>query len=117
MNLLVDESVEAHIVERLRKEGHELVYVAEMDRGTPDEIVLSQANKNNALLITADKDFGELVFRRRLINSGVMLIRLAGLSEESKASVVAAVLQDHSSELSQSFTVVSPGMVRLRPRS
>ena len=117
MNLLIDESVEAKIVDQLRKEGHELLYVAEMDRGASDDIILSKANANNSLLVTADKDFGELVFRRRLTHSGVILIRLAGLSEESKARIVASVLSDHSGELPRSFTVISPGMVRLRPRA
>jgi predicted nuclease of predicted toxin-antitoxin system len=116
MNLLADESVEALIVDRLREEGHQILYVAEMDPGISDEIILSQANQNNSLLITADKDFGELVFRRRLINSGVMLLRLAGLSEQSKASIVAAVFSEYSTEIPEAFTVVSPGMVRVRPK-
>jgi predicted nuclease of predicted toxin-antitoxin system len=117
MNLLADESVEALIVDRLRQEGHEILYVAEMDPGISDEIILSQANRSNSLLITADKDFGELVFRRRLINSGVMLLRLAGLSEQSKANIVAAVFSEYPTEIPEAFTVVSPGMVRIRPKS
>jgi hypothetical protein len=76
MNLLADESVEALIVDRLRKEGHGLVYVAELAPGVSDEIVLNRANEGNALLITADKDFGELVYRRHLINADQTSVRL-----------------------------------------
>lgn len=79
MKFFADESVDRHIVERLRREGHRVWYVAEMDPGIPDDVVLALANQETALLLTADKDFGEIVFRQRLHTHGVVLIRLAGL--------------------------------------
>jgi predicted nuclease of predicted toxin-antitoxin system len=48
---------------RLRNDGHDVLYVAEMSPGIDDEEVLGAANEHDALLPTADKDFGELVFR------------------------------------------------------
>ncbi len=48
MNLLTDESVEALVVDRLREEGHDLLYVAELEPGISDEIVLNRANESNA---------------------------------------------------------------------
>ncbi len=63
MNLMADECVDQQIVDRLRGEGHKVLYIAEMAPSIPDEKVLENANQNNALLLTADKDFGELVFR------------------------------------------------------
>jgi predicted nuclease of predicted toxin-antitoxin system len=59
MNLIADECVDRQIVDRLRGEGHEVFYMAEMDPSIPDEIILERANQKNALLLTADKDFGE----------------------------------------------------------
>ena len=114
MNLLADESVDRQTVERLRQEGHNVLYIAEMEPGIQDDLVLTRANERNALLLTADKDFGELVFRQRLINYGVVLLRLAGLSPETKAGIVADVLRDRAAELTQAFSVISPGMVRIR---
>ena len=68
MNLLADEGVERQIVERLRRDGHTVLYIAEMEPSIPDSVVLERANQITALLVAADKDFGELVFReRRLI--------------------------------------------------
>lgn len=90
MNLLIDESVDRQVVEKLRQDGHNVVYVSEMDPGISDDEVLSIANKMGALLVTADKDFGELVFRRQQINAGVLLIRLAGLPLHTKAEIVAS---------------------------
>ncbi len=63
MNILVDESVGQQIVARLRDDGHDVLYIAEMAPGVDDEEVLGAANEHDALLLTADKDFGELVFR------------------------------------------------------
>lgn len=63
MNLLADEGVERQIVERLRQAGHDVWYIAEMEPGIADDVILAQANASQALLITLDKDFGELVYR------------------------------------------------------
>jgi predicted nuclease of predicted toxin-antitoxin system len=75
---LADEGVDRQIVERLRLDGHEVsyVYVAEMAPGIMDEVVLSESRNSESVLITADKDFGELVFRQRQALTGVLLIRL-----------------------------------------
>jgi len=85
-----------------------------MEPGIPDDIVLNLANREGSVLLTADKDFGELVFRQRRLTLGVVLIRLAGLSPEHKAEVVAAVLKQRAGQLKRAFTVIAPGMVRLR---
>lgn len=116
MNFLADEGVDFPVVQRLRSDGHEVLYVAEMDPGISDEEVLAAANDKNALLLTADKDFGELVYRLRRISAGVLLIRLSGLSPVRKAEVISSVVHDHGEKFIHTFTVVSPGMVRVRPK-
>ena len=95
MNCLADESVDRQIVERLRQDGHQVWYVAEMEPGISDENVLDLANRRRYLLITADKDFGELVFLQRRLMSGVILIRLTGLSPMNKAEMIASALNKH----------------------
>lgn len=70
MNLLADESVDRQMVDRLRSDGHEVSYIAEIDPSISDDKVFDLANENNALLITADKDFGEIVFRDNRLSSG-----------------------------------------------
>ncbi|MCR4407561.1 MAG: DUF5615 family PIN-like protein [Anaerolineae bacterium] len=114
MNFLADESVDRPIVERLRQDGHKVLSVAELGPGMPDEAILNLANQETALLITADKDFGEVVYRQRLYSHGVVLIRLAGLSPVHKAEIVALAIREHLSELPRSFAVIMPGMFRLR---
>jgi len=117
VNFVADESVERQTVDRLRQEGHTVWYVAEMDPGISDSAVLDSANQRSALLLTADKNFGELVFRQRRLASGVMLIRLAGLSLTAKAEIVASTISKSAGELPHAFTVISPGAIRIRRQS
>ena len=88
MNLLADESVERPIVLRLQADGHQVMSIAETQAGMSDDVVLDAANASSSLLLTEDKDFGELVFRLGRIHQGVVLIRLAGLSANSKCDLV-----------------------------
>ena len=118
MNFLADEGVDRQIVERLRQSGHEVLYVAEIEPSISDEEVLHWANEKNALLITADKDFGEMVFHQRLLTvGGVVLLRLSGLSPERKAEIVSKAIEKRSRELPSAFSVISPGRIRVRRSS
>jgi predicted nuclease of predicted toxin-antitoxin system len=116
MKFLADESVDLPIVAHLRRQGHQVWYVAEMEPGISDETVLQLAYRENALLLTADKDFGELVFRWRRLSSGVILLRLAGLPALRKAEIVVAAIAQHAEGLVAAFTVISKGTVRIRPQ-
>ena len=64
------------------------MYVAEISPSIQDDEVLSDADRRQALLITADKDFGELVYRQHRIDAGVILLRLSGLPPPTKANFV-----------------------------
>lgn len=114
MNLLADESVDKSIVTELQQNGHNVLYIAEFAPSIDDETVLHQANQNRALLLTEDKDFGELVFRQGLVHMGVVLIRLSGLSPQAKLTSVSAVFANYENELLEAFSVISPGRVRIR---
>ena len=116
MKFLADESVDQPIVDRLRGDGHVVLAVAEMEPGVSDNAVIDLANREAALLLTADKDFGELVYRQGRQAHGVLLARLVGLSPERKGEIVAAAIREHGGEIPGSFVVVSPGAVRIRRR-
>ena len=114
MRFHADESVDAPIVDRLRRERHDVTFVAEMDPGLPDEAVLAIGHEEGRILLTADKDFGFLVYRQRKAHSRVVLIRLPGTPPGDKASIVEQAISAHGPELAQSFTVVSRDTVRIR---
>ena len=114
MRFLADECVDRQIVDRLRHDGYTVLYVAEMEPGISDHDVLNLANHEGAILLTADKDFGELVFRQGKVTHGIVLVRLAGLLPAIKADIIAATIEDHGDEFLRSFTVITSGSVRIR---
>ena len=114
MNHLADESVDRQIVDALREAGYKVTYVAETSSGISDTEVLQQANQSEAILITGDKDFGELVFRLKLNNYGVVLLRISGLSQSQKVAIAMDTFTDHSAEFSGSFSVITRNGVRVR---
>jgi predicted nuclease of predicted toxin-antitoxin system len=67
MRWLVDECVAAALVHQLRTAGHDASYMADGGAGTIDTSVLQLAHEEGRLLLTEDKDFGDLVFRRRCL--------------------------------------------------
>ncbi|MFH1562285.1 MAG: DUF5615 family PIN-like protein [Nitrospirota bacterium] len=114
MNLLADESVDKPIVVRLRQDGYDVKSITEMSPGIIDDVVLQRANEQQSLLLTADKDFGEMVYRQGLIHTGVVLLRLAGLTAVTKAALVSKVFDDHAPEFISAFSVIAPSIVRIR---
>jgi predicted nuclease of predicted toxin-antitoxin system len=114
MNFLADESVDRQIVDALRRDEHEVLYVAEMDPGISDDAVLDKAEKESAILSPADKDFGELVFRQQRITNGVVLVRLAGLSSPKKTEIVSTTIKRHLDAIQNAFAVISPSAIRIR---
>ena len=115
--MLADENVDGSVVDALRRDGHEVAYVAEFAPGIADDEVLQRANALGALLVTADKDFGEMVFRQGLVHSGVILLRLAGLAPDEKAATPSSALRSREAQLRDAFCVVSPSAIRIRRKS
>jgi predicted nuclease of predicted toxin-antitoxin system len=114
MNLVADENIDRGIVERLRRDGHQVDWIAELSPSISDEEILRRAVGGGAVLVTEDKDFGELVHRRRLSHAGVLLVRLEGLDNATKAEIVSAAVRDNAADLPGAFAVVSHDSVRLR---
>ena len=105
---MADESVEGLTVEQLRRDGHNVLYVAELHPGIADSGVLSFARAEQSLLLTADKDFGELVYRDSKSHFGVLLLRLADGEIEENARATSEALAAHSGEMYHRFSVLTP---------
>lgn len=114
MNILADENIALPVVERLQRDGHNVWYTIQ-GKSISDDVVLDFAHQHKALLLTDDKDFGELVVRHSQQTSGVLLVRLAGLSPTQKAEIVARVIRERGDTLVNAFTVITPEKVRSRP--
>lgn len=114
MKFLADEGVDRPIVAALRELGHDVLFVAEAHPGVDDNTVLNLANQEDRILMTRDKDFGELVFRLKQVHTGIVLNRLHELASEAKVALITRVLAEHSPELYGAYTVIQPGRVRIR---
>lgn len=79
MKFVADENVDNSLVQRLRELGHDVLSASETLATAPDELILEHANRDQRILITSDKDFGELVYRNHSVHSGILLLRLAEL--------------------------------------
>lgn len=115
MKIVADESVDYNIVLRLREQGVTVHAIAEQEPSISDDDVLGIAVRENALLITEDKDFGELVFRLQLPHCGIVLIRLSGYSAHEKGILAARVILEHWPDLANAFSVFNGEKLRIRP--
>lgn len=114
MRFVADESVDAEVIVQLRNQGLNVISIAETDAGINDDEVLSIATHHRAILITGDKDFGELVYRLQRVHFGVVLLRLAGLPVARKAQLAVQLILEHQQELTAAFAVLTPGSLRIR---
>ena len=114
MKLIADEGVDKPVVDALRLSGFDVLYILELNQGARDEFILSLANQEQRILLTQDKDFGELVFRLKNAHFGVVLIRLNGYLSSEKADIVVQLFIKYRDELVRSFTVIQPNAIRIR---
>ena len=115
MRFLADENMHGGIVQWVRSRGHDVLWATETLRGIDDDVLLRIAQQQERLLLTADLDFGELVFRERLTSHGVVLLRMEDLVVQERIArlhAVWAILETHSTG---QFIVVTEKRVRVRP--
>ena len=114
MRLLADENCPRPLVVRLREHGHDVSWVREVMPGAPDEQVATRAGDENRVLLTFDKDFGEIAYRAGVAApSGIILLRISAHGPEAVASVVVAALEAHPG-WEGAFSVVEDSRVRRR---
>lgn len=113
MRFVVDECLGAAVVRWLDGEGHDVVSVYEATRGALDEDILALAVRDDRIVITADKDFGDLVFRDQYPHRGVILLRLDDETSRNVIRVLAGLLALYADEVDHNFAVVTETSVRI----
>lgn len=116
MRILADECCPAPLVKELRAADHDVLYVIESAplEGAADRAVLERAYEEGRLVLTEDKDFGELVYRLQLPARGVILLRFDPSEREEKVSRLVTFLDTHQN-LSGRFVVITSESIRIRP--
>ncbi len=116
MNFLADESCAGPVIRALREAGHDVVAIVEVAKGATDEQVLERALNDKRVLITEDRDFGELVYARGRPSAGVILLRFHSRARRVKPTTVVEAVATLGSRLRDAFTVVEAGRVRISGR-
>ena len=115
MRFLTDENIPRSVVTRLREAGHDCLSAKESMIGAADADILARATDETRILVTFDKDFGELAFRSRLPAScGVVLFRITQRGRDEDIQLVLDALQSRS-DWSGAFWTVTDQRIRRRP--
>jgi predicted nuclease of predicted toxin-antitoxin system len=116
MKLLLDTCVWGGAKVELQAAGHDVLWTGDLTQDPGDEDILAQAHREQRVLITLDKDFGELAIRRSLPHCGI--VRLVNISARQQGAVSQQVVAQYGDELIRGAIVtVEAGQVRIRPAS
>jgi len=114
MRFLVDECTGTSVVACLRRAGHDTVAVADVMPKADDKDILDYAVTEGRVVVTNDKDFGEMVFRSKRLHQGVVLLRLRDERAENRERVMEAVLTQIGERLLNHFVVATETGIRVR---
>jgi predicted nuclease of predicted toxin-antitoxin system len=114
MRFLADENVPVAIVEWIRARGHDVQCASELAPGEPDSSWLGRAESEGRIILTSDKDFGELVFRERRDSHGIVLLRLEALTIKQRLARLGEVWGVIEANPSGRFVVITETRVRVR---
>jgi predicted nuclease of predicted toxin-antitoxin system len=110
---LADESCDFGVVRALRSAGFQVTAVSEVAPGADDNVVIDLANREKSILITEDKDFGQLVYASGHESVGVLLVRYPFPSRKKLFKDIVQLVRQSGDELVGAFTVLQPGRVRI----
>jgi len=110
---LADESCDFGIVRALRADGYQGTAVSEAAPGADDNVVIDLGNREKSILITEDKDFGQLGYASGHESIGILLVRYPFFSRKKLFKDIVQLVRQRGDELVGAFTVLQPGRVRI----
>jgi|ERR1700722_10519891 predicted nuclease of predicted toxin-antitoxin system len=115
MKLLADVHISRAMTAQLVNWGHDVLHAHTLAPRLPDSEILRIAVEQQRVVLTADKDFGELVFRRALPSAGIILLRLTGASESDRLETFQKLWPIIEANVAGHFVVVTDKLVRRTP--
>jgi predicted nuclease of predicted toxin-antitoxin system len=114
MKLLLDSCVWGPASSALRDAGHDVIWAGDWQKDPGDREILRRAHQDDRVLVTLDKDFGELAIIQNRPHSGI--VRLVGFSAREQAAACLEVLALYADEVRQGALITAdPARVRIRP--
>jgi len=114
LKFLIDVGVGKGIENYLYAEGYDIKAVREIDPCLEDEKIIRTAFLENRMVITMDKDFGELVYHSLMEHSGVLLLRLEDATGSKKLKVLKFIIENYSDRIKNCFCVFQNDKFRIR---
>jgi predicted nuclease of predicted toxin-antitoxin system len=116
MQLLANENFPLKSVLMLRNAGHDIVSITEDSPGIKDSQVLKRAVLEKRIILTFDRDYGELIYKKRLpIPAGVIYFRFDPVTPEETAEYLLDLFRIEGLHWKGEFTTVERGRIRQRP--
>ena len=113
MKVLLDTCVSVKAAEALRSHGHDVVWAGDWEVDPGDDAILALAHDDGRILVTLDKDFGELAVALKRPHAGI--VRLVGLRSGEQGPTALAVIERYEKELGRGALVtVQAGRIRVR---
>lgn len=113
MRFLADEGCDFAVVRALRAAGYDVLAVRDFAPGAPDEAVMAMAASEERVLLTEDKDFGQLVYAGSGRAHGVVFIRYPSSARAVVGPAVVEFVRKVGADLCGCFSVVQPGRARV----
>lgn len=114
MKVLLDSCVSRFAKEDLLAAGHDVVWTGDLNEDPGDAVILDRAHREARVVITLDKDFGELAIVHRLPHHGIL--RLVNVSARQQGPVALTVIESRGADLlSGAIVTVEPGRIRIQP--
>ncbi|MEW5920430.1 MAG: DUF5615 family PIN-like protein [Bacillota bacterium] len=107
LSFLADVNVEKMIIETIKEFYYDVKCVSEIKPNMLDEDVIKLANFEKRVLITNDKDFGELIYRQNLLSSGVIMFRIKGHNTREKINIFRKLLLSYNDKLCGYLVIIT----------
>ena len=116
LKIIMDVGVGKLSEEWLSQQGHDVLATRHVNPRMGDDEILEIAVREGRLVITMDKDFGELVYKHKAAHAGVLLLRLDDATGAEKVQGISQIFSQHGDKLFGSFSVYKSGRLRIHPR-
>lgn len=114
MKVLIDVSAGYNVGQAFAERGHDVLCVRDRDPRMTDTDILAWANLEQRIVVTQDKDFGELVYRLGKQHFGILLLRLDDADADKKRDIVLEILDQYANQLPNRFAVFQGNRLRIR---
>lgn len=116
LRFVLDVGVGRTVESYLKEAGYVIFSILDEDPTMSDSDILDIAEREFAMVVTMDKDFGELVFRDKRRHNGILLLRLEDETSTGKLEAMRFIIEQHEKEIEGCFCVFQHGRLRIRKR-